>query len=292
MIRAWSFIVRARLPQMPFLWNTPGGNPVSGTRKKELLKFESHAGLRFRRLELLNQAFSHRSFANEQDDTIENNERLEFLGDSVLGLVVAEYLYVKLGDRPEGDLARIKSFVVSEDSLAEVARAIHVDNVVLVGKGEEYSGGRTKKAILADALEAVIGAYFLDSGFKAVKKFVITHLAPQIDSVLEDRHRKDYKTLLQEFAQKTYKSYPRYSVQKKTGPDHDKTFWMMVEVGGSMYGPGKGKNKKEAEQAAAAQAYRELNQDGGDDSGAGGDTGSVETGDRGRRRRRKIIYRD
>lgn len=243
---------------MPFLWNTSGGNPVDGKRKKELHLFESHAGLKFRRLELLNQAFSHRSYANEQDDKVENNERLEFLGDSVLGLVVAEYLYLKLGDRPEGDLARIKSFVVSEDSLAEVARKIKIDSFVLVGKGEEYSGGRSKKAILADALEAIIGAYFLDSGFRAARKFVITHMAYQIESVLEDRHRKDFKTLLQEFAQKSFKTYPRYSVQKKTGPDHDKTFWMMVEVDGVAYGPGKGKNKKEAEQAAAEQAYSQL----------------------------------
>ncbi len=243
---------------MPFLWNTSGGNPVDGKRKKELHLFESSASLKFRRLELLNQAFSHRSYANEQNDLVDNNERLEFLGDSVLGLVVAEYLYRKLMDRPEGDLARIKSFVVSEDSLAEVARSIHVDKYVLVGKGEEYSGGRSKKAILADALEAIIGAYFIDSGFKPVRKFVIAHLAPQIDSVLEDRHRKDYKTLLQEHSQKSFKTYPRYSVQKKTGPDHDKTFWMMVEVGGTSYGPGRGKNKKEAEQAAAEQAYTDL----------------------------------
>lgn len=243
---------------MPFLWNSPGGNPVDGKRKRELHHFESGAGLRFRRLELLNQAFSHRSYANEQDDSVENNERLEFLGDSVLGLVIAEYLYIKLGDRPEGDLARIKSFVVSEDSLAQVARSIEVDTYVLVGKGEEYSGGRTKKAILADALEAIIGAYFLDSGFKPVRKFVIAHLAPQIESVLEDRHKKDYKTLLQEYSQKTFKMYPRYSILKKTGPDHDKTFWIVVEISGETYGPGTGKNKKEAEQSAAEMAYGAL----------------------------------
>lgn len=243
---------------MPFLRSTSGGKPVDAQRKKELIRFESQANLKFRNLVLLNQAFSHRSYVNEQDRGISNNERLEFLGDSVLGLVVAEYLYLNLGDRPEGDLARIKSFVVSEDSLAEVARKIQIDNYVLIGKGEEYSGGRSKKAILADALEAIIGAYFIDSGFKAVRRFVIRHLAPQIESVLQDKHRKDFKTLLQELAQKLYKSYPRYSVLKKTGPDHDKTFWMMVEVAEQSYGPGTGKNKKEAEQAAAEIAYAEL----------------------------------
>lgn len=244
---------------MPFLRNKPGGNPADALRKKDLHLFESHAGVRFKNLELLNQAFAHRSYANENGESTQNNERLEFLGDSVLGLVVADYLYVKLGDRPEGDLARIKSFVVSEDSLAEVARRIRIDTFILIGKGEEYSGGRSKKAILADAFEAVIGACFLDSGFKNARKFVITHLKPQIDSVLEDRHRKDYKTLLQELAQKTYKTYPRYSVQKKTGPDHDKTFWMQVDVAGRVFGPGQGKNKKEAEQAAAELAYGQLN---------------------------------
>ncbi|SIQ97271.1 RNAse III [Alkalispirochaeta americana] len=235
-----------------------GGNVPDGPRKKDLHLFENHAGLKFRNLELLNQAFSHRSYANERDDTIRNNERLEFLGDSVLGLVVAEYLYIKLGDRPEGDLARIKSFVVSEDSLAEIARKIRVDTFILIGKGEEFSGGRSKKAILADALEAIIGAYFLDSGFKAARRFVISHLEPQIESVLADRHRKDYKTLLQELAQKMYKTYPRYSVERKTGPDHDKTFWVQVDVAGNTYGPGMGKNKKEAEQGAAKCAYAVL----------------------------------
>lgn len=250
---------------MAFLWNAPGGNSVDSARKKELQSFESRAGLRFKRLELLNQAFAHRSYANERADEIQNNERLEFLGDSVLGLVVAEYLYVNLSARPEGDLARVKSFVVSEDSLAHVARTIQVDRFVLVGKGEENSGGRTKKAILADAMEAIIGAYFLDSGFRAVRKFVVSHLVPQIESVLEDRHRKDFKTLLQELAQKNYKTYPRYTIQKKTGPDHDKTFWIMVDVAGTTYGPGKGKNKKEAEQAAAEEAYTALIPDDGDD---------------------------
>lgn len=241
---------------MAFLRNAT--RPISGERRKELHLFESHAGLRFRKLELLNQAFCHRSYANEQDDGTENNERLEFLGDSVLGLVVAEYLYTELSDRPEGDLARIKSFVVSEDSLDRIARAIRIDTFILVGKGEECSGGRKKKAILADAMEAIIGAYFLDSGFKNARKFVLRYLIPEIRIVLAGKHQRDYKTLLQEFVQKRYKTYPRYVLDRKTGPDHDKTFWIAVEVEGSSYGPAKGKNKKEAEQAAAELAYLSL----------------------------------
>lgn len=232
--------------------------PVSAERKKELQLFEKHIGIRFRKLELLNLAFSHRSFANENSGEVDNNEKLEFLGDSVLGLVVSEYLYLTLTDKAEGDLARVKSFVVSEDSLADIAKSIKVDNFILIGKGEEYSGGRSKKAILADCMEAIIGAYYIDSGFKASKNFILKYLIPEINKVLENRHRKDYKTLLQEFVQKKYKSYPRYSLVKKTGPDHDRTFWINVTIDGKDYGPGQGKNKKEAEQNAAGVAYKTL----------------------------------
>ena len=227
-------------------------------RKRELQLFERHAGIHFRELEFLNQAFTHRSFANELGETGENNERLEFLGDSVLGLVVSEYLYETLPDQPEGELARIKSFVVSEASLSEIARGLRVDNYILIGKGEEYSGGRSKKAILADCLEAIIGAYYLDSGFPASGRFVHQMLVPEINKVLENRHAKDYKTLLQEHVQKRMKTYPKYRVVQKTGPDHDKTFWIEVHIGERSFGAGKGKNKKEAEQEAARIAYEGM----------------------------------
>jgi ribonuclease-3 len=228
-------------------------------RKKELQLFERHAGIRFREVEFLNQAFTHRSFANELGENVENNERLEYLGDSILGMVVSEYLYETLPDQPEGELARIKSFVVSEASLSEIARKIRVDNYILIGRGEEYSGGRSKKAILADALEAIIGAYYLDSGFLPSRKFVHQLLIPEINKVLEDRHAKDYKTLLQELVQKRMKTYPKYKVVQKTGPDHDRTFWIEVHVGNTSFGAGQGKNKKEAEQEAARIAYEAMN---------------------------------
>ena len=232
--------------------------PVSIERKKELLLFEKHSKIRFKRLELLNLAFCHRSFSNENPSQIDNNERLEFLGDSVLGMAVAEFLFKLLPDKPEGDLARIKSFVVSESSLAEIASELKVDNYILIGKGEEYSGGRKKKAILADCMEAIIGAYYLDSGYKCAQKFILGVLTKEIQKVLENKHQKDYKTLLQELVQKNYKTYPRYNVVKKTGPDHNRTFWIDVNVNGKSYGPGKGKNKKEAEQEAAGIAYQQL----------------------------------
>lgn len=232
--------------------------PVSSDRKKELLLFEKQSKIRFKRLELLNLAFCHRSYSNENPAHIDNNERLEFLGDSILGLVIAEFLYTLLPDNPEGDLARIKSFVVSEASLSEIAAELKIDNYLLIGKGEEYSGGRKKKAILADCMEAIIGAYYIDSGYKAVQKFILSVLTKEIYKVLENKHQKDYKTLLQEFVQKNYKTYPRYNVIKKTGPDHNRTFWIDVSVNGVCYGPGKGKNKKEAEQEAAGIAYEQL----------------------------------
>lgn len=228
-------------------------------RKRELQLFERHAQIRFRELEFLDQAFTHRSYANEiSDEYSNNNERLEFLGDSVLGMVVSEYLYETLPDQPEGELARIKSFVVSEASLSEISKRLRVDNFILIGKGEEYSGGRSKKAILADALEAIIGAYYLDSGFMPARAFVHKILIPEINKVLENKHAKDYKTLLQEHVQKRMKTYPRYKVIQKSGPDHDKTFTIEVHIGDKSYGSGRGKNKKEAEQEAARIAYLSI----------------------------------
>jgi ribonuclease III len=227
-------------------------------RRKELQLFQAQAGIRFRSPELLNQALTHRSFAHESAEPSENNERLEFLGDSVLGLAVAESLYVQLPDQPEGEMARIKSFVVSENSLSEIAKHLRVDNFILIGRGEEFSGGRSKKAILADALEAILGAYFLDSGFDLSRKFILRILVPEIEKVLENRHAQDYKSILQEHVQKRMKTYPHYKVVQRIGPDHDKTFLIEVQIGERTFGAGKGKNKKEAEQDAARIAYQAL----------------------------------
>lgn len=205
----------------------------------------------------MNLSFIHRSASNE-NPVKANNERLEFLGDAVLGASTADLLYARMEDRPEGDLAKVKSVAVSEESLAAIALGLGVDRLIELGKGEELSGGRAKKAILADAVEAVIGAYYLDSGFDAARAFVASIVSPTIERVLSDRHRKDYKTLLQELTQKLYRSYPAYRLLKKSGPDHDRTFCMEVEVEGVPYGPGYGHNKKEAEQACAKAAWEAL----------------------------------
>jgi len=232
--------------------------PVSKDRRRELQLFQKYAQLKFRRLELLNLAFSHRSYANETGLGLDDNEKLEFLGDSVLGLVVSDYLVRTLQDRSEGGMARIKSFVVSEASLSGIARTLRVDNFILVGRGEEFSGGRSRDTLLADALEAIIGAYYVDSGFRAATDFVNRFLIPEINRVLEDRHEKDYKSLLQELAQQALKTHPRYRVVERQGPEHDRTFVVEVVVRDKVYGPGEGKNKKTAEQAAAAIAYAAL----------------------------------
>jgi ribonuclease-3 len=224
---------------------------ISPDRKAGLLDFSKRLSIKFNNLSLLDLAFHHRSFSNEQTGEKANNERLEFLGDSVLGMAVATYLYESMQDKPEGDLSKIKSVVVSEATLSQIALALGVDRCLILGRGEELSGGREKKAILADAVEAIIGAYYLDSGYSAAEKLVRRLIAPEIIKVQENRHIQDYKSLLQEFCQKKYKQCPEYELLNKTGPEHDRTFFVSVHINNKVYGPETGKNKKEAEQAAA-----------------------------------------
>ncbi len=227
-------------------------------RKKELVAFQKTANIRFKSLKLLNLSFVHRSVANESQLKL-NNERLEFLGDSVLGAVTAALLYERFPDKTEGELAKIKSVVVSEDSLSGIALELQIDHLLLLGKGEELSGGRRKKALLADAMEALIGALYLDSGYRASFAFVSRYISGEIDGVVEHKRPEDYKTLLQELCQHKFHSYPHYTLVKQTGPEHDRLFWMEVSVNGMTYGPGTGKNKKSAEQEAAKAAYEQLN---------------------------------
>ncbi|MDR0497567.1 MAG: ribonuclease III [Treponema sp.] len=232
----------------------PALNPA---RKKELAAFLKTAGIRFKSLGLLNLSFVHRSVSNESGYKI-NNERLEFLGDAVLGVVAANQLYQILSDKNEGELARIKSVVVSEDILSGVALELQIDNLLVLGRGEELSGGRTKKAILADALEALIGAIYLDSGYKSAFSFVSRFLSAEIDRVLENRHSRDYKSLLQELCQRLYKNYPNYRLIRRTGPEHSRIFWVEVEVNSRVFGPASGRSKKIAEREAAKLAFEAL----------------------------------
>ncbi|MCR4676476.1 MAG: ribonuclease III [Sphaerochaetaceae bacterium] len=226
-------------------------------RKRELFLFQQGAGISISDLELLNTAFTHSSYKNEAKGGINDNERLEFLGDSVLSVVVSDYLY-KFINRNEGEYTKIRSYVVSEDSLSVIARDLHIDRYILIGRGEELTGGRQKKAILADCMEAVFAAVYLDRGFDYVKEFILRLLVPHISEVIENKHRKDYKTLLQEYVQKTYKKVPQYTLTEVTGPEHMQTFFYTVEFKGAKFGPAGGKNKKEAEQNVAKLAWEQL----------------------------------
>ena len=221
---------------------------VSPDRKRELSSFLSDNNLEFSDLRLLNLAFTHTSYANETRGATDSNERLEFLGDSVLGVITAEYLFRSFTLFQEGDCSKIKAIVVSEQSLSEVALSIHLDKYILV-----------EKAILADATEAVIAALYLDQGFESARKFVLSFIPEQVEKVLSDRiSYKDYKTELQEFLQKRRGKVPRYILVSQTGPDHDQVFSVSVELGTKVFGPAEGKNKKSAEQAAAKLALIAL----------------------------------
>ena len=228
-------------------------------RKKELAVFQKNAGIKFKSTELLTLSFMHRSMTNEcslsnGSGVKINNERLEFLGDAILGAGCATLLYKKFPGKNEGELAKIKSVAVSEEILAAVARVLQIDTMLILGRGEELSGGRTKKAILADAMEALIGALYLDSGYGAAFDFISRWIAPEIDRITDSERYRDYKSFLQELCQQRFHCYPEYRLVKKTGPEHEYTFWVEVSINGRVYGSGTGRSKKTAEQEAARTA--------------------------------------
>ncbi len=231
---------------------------ISPQRERELLAFKRASHMQCDNLNLLNLAFTHRSFANETTEDVGNNERLEFLGDSVLGMCVADWLLRNLPAKQEGDFSKIKSVVVSEDSLAMIARKLEIDKYLLIGKGEEISGGRDKKTLLADCMEALFAASYLDKGFEVAKKFVMRYLEDQIHAVLKYDYHRDYKTSLQEYMQKKYRKCPVYTLVKKTGPEHEFTFFVEVQVNNQSFGPAQGSTKKDAEQNAAKLAYEAV----------------------------------
>lgn len=229
-------------------------------RKKQLECFCKNLGLHFKDYSILDLAFHHRSYSNEYTTHRKyNNERLEFLGDSVLGLATAAFLYKDMDKDKEGELSKIKSNVVSEQSLAPIALEImHIDKYLILGKGEEMSGGRNKKAILADAVEAVIGALYIDQGYEAAEDLVLKLIVPEIRKVQSNIGNKDYKTILQEYYQKKNGKCPIYILEKTTGPDHDRVFYTTVTLDKVVYGPANGKNKKESEQNVAKEALKLL----------------------------------
>jgi len=213
-------------------------------------------GIGFADPELRRAALTHRSYAFEQGLTL-TNERLEFLGDSVLGLVVTEMSYRAFPDMPEGQLAKLRAAIVNMQALADVARSLDLGSVVLLGRGEEQSGGREKQSILADALEAVFGAVYLDRGLDAARALIERLFRPRMDAYTRGEGDRDYKTMLQELASQEIRSMPEYRLSER-GPDHEKEFTATVYLGGEAFGNGVGRSKKEAEQQAAREAFERM----------------------------------
>ncbi len=218
---------------------------------------EAAIGYQFHNISLLQNALTHSSYANERwHNSLLSNERLEFLGDSILGMLVAEYLYRNFPDRPEGELTRMRADMVCETTLAAVANTIHLGNHLLLGHGEEQGGGRTRDSILADAVESVIAASFLDGGMEAAERFIRRFILVQVP--VTKLHNADYKTQLQELVQQKRNQVLTYLLAGESGPDHDKQFDVQVALNGTVVGSGRGSSKKRAEQDAARNAIAAL----------------------------------
>ncbi len=218
---------------------------------------ETAMGYRFSNITLLQNALTHSSYANERwHDSLKSNERLEFLGDSILGMVVAEHLYRNYPNRPEGELTRMRADMVCETSLAKVANSLCLGRHMLLGHGEEQGGGRQRSSILADAVESVIAAMFLDGGMEPARKFIARFILCNVpETALSNA---DYKTALQEKVQQKKNQVLTYELIGESGPDHDKHFEVRVLLNGEPVGYGKGTSKKRAEQAAACDAIKGL----------------------------------
>ena len=213
-------------------------------------------GVSFDDAALRTAALTHRSYAFEHGTEI-TNERLEFLGDSVLGLVVTDMAYASYPHLPEGALAKLRAAIVNMVALADVARSLGLGDMVLLGKGEELSGGRDKSSILADALEAVFGAIYLDRGLDVARELIERLFRPRMEAYARGEGDRDYKTILQELASQELRSMPEYRLEER-GPDHAKEFTATVFVAGEALGTGMGRSKKEAEQQAAREAHARI----------------------------------
>ena len=229
---------------------------INDVIKESIRAFEEKIGYEFKDKTYIQTALTHSSFANEHKE-FNYNERLEFLGDSILGLVVSDYLFRARNDLPEGKLTRLRANVVCEESLSAVARKINLGDHLFLGKGEKTSGGSDRDSILADATEAVIAAIYLDGGFDQAKDFILSNLRDTIAKNIDGNIFRDYKTILQEIIQGNNGKIS-YKLVGESGPDHDKEFEMQVKCGQDTIGIGKGKNKKEAEKEAARDALVKM----------------------------------
>ena len=222
-----------------------------------MLELENCIGHAFENKDLLITALTHSSYANENKaKSVQCNERLEFLGDAVLGVIVAEYLYSKFPDLPEGRMTRLRSELVCERNLSHVAVELNLGENLLLGRGEERSGGGRRPSILADAVEAVIAAVYLDGGKQEAEKFVYKFILSGFEA--GDKYERDYKTELQEFIQRKAGQVLTYKLTSESGPDHEKVFTVDALLNGQIISSGRGHSKKDAEQAAARSALEEL----------------------------------
>ncbi|MBZ0292871.1 MAG: ribonuclease III [Anaerolineae bacterium] len=223
----------------------------------DLKLFQAELGLQFSDELLLEQALTHRSYLNEQDgEGVGDNERLEFLGDSVLDFLITDLLYRKFPEMPEGEMTRLRAALVRTDTLAQVGRECRLGPVLRMGKGEEQSGGRDRRNILCDAFEALVGALYLDQGVAAVERFVMPRLFPLIEYILAEGLHRDARSMFQEWSQAQHNVTPVYRVASEEGPDHEKAFTVEVLVDETIAGRGTGPSKQTAAQAAARNALR------------------------------------
>ena len=214
---------------------------------------EKNLGYEFKNIKILENALTHSSYANEVRNGQTSNERLEFLGDSVLSLIVSDYIFKEFKKIPEGELTKIRASLVCEKSLCGFSRALEIGNYLRLGKGEDSNGGRERNSILADAFEAVLAAIYLDGGIEPAKNLVMRFVLPELKNTGEETF-KDYKTVLQEIIQQNPEENVSYILTGESGPDHDKIFEVEVHLNSNVIGKGVGKNKKQAEQMAAKQA--------------------------------------
>jgi ribonuclease III len=237
---------------------------MDNDRLQRLTALQEKLSYAFRNMDLLSTALTHRSYVNESPQSgASDNERLEFLGDAVLGLCVSDLLMKKHTDFDEGTLSKIRSLMVNEKPLADLAAQLGLGDCLLLGRGEEHSGGRAKESLLANALEAVIAAIYLDSSFSKTKTLISRLMKPLMNDQALAAQSFDYKTALQELCQKKYKSAPLYTLLTESGPDHDKIFEIEVAVGDSVREIGRGKSKKDAQKQAAQKAWESLHSENG-----------------------------
>lgn len=236
---------------------------MNSEEKKQFKALEKMLSYSFKSREHLKRALTHKSYANEQRmPATEHNERYEYLGDAVLELSISHLLMARFPTHAEGELSKLRAAVVNETQLASVARELGLGEYLLLGKGEEMTGGRDKPSLLSDAYEAVLGAIYLDRGFKKALTVVQGHFAELLDRADEREFVQDFKTRLQEEAQGRLKAMPRYRLVKETGPDHRKTFEIHLFINDELMGIGTGASKKAAEQQAARTALRRLQGEG------------------------------